>query len=293
MGISSLEQNAKILCDFGLTLNQAKVYVTIVKLGSVQVGEIAKHAQVRREDIYRALPRLEELGLIEKSLGAPVKIHALPLEETLHMLIKRRQDEVSKKMSQLNASADEFLRQYKTHQREPEKESEEAALFSLITGREPVSAKVSTLIKNSRKQIDIVSTRDSLARFLHMNSDLFKKAGRSGVTIRVVTETPREEDPIRKLIKQNISPAREVIDLRHIDSLPGHYMIFDAKEALISASAKVGISESSSLYTKNSGLVEVLQKNFGDVWFFASMPRTIIEPETMAKTRKHTKQVTD
>jgi len=285
MAISSLEQNAKILCDFGLTLNQAKVYVTVVKLGSVQVGEIAKHAQVRREDIYRALPKLEELGLIEKSLGAPVKIHALPLEEALHLLIKRRQDEASQKMSQLNASADEFLKQYNVHKREPEPESE-AALFSLIPEREPLSAKTCALIKNSKKQIDIVSSRNNLAHFLHANSDLFKKAARNGVTIRIVTERPREEDSLHKLIRQGISPIREVIDIRYIDSLPGHYMIFDAKEALIAASAKTSPSESSSLYTKNSGLVKVLQKNFGDIWFFASMPRTVIGPETKANKTK-------
>jgi len=286
MVTSSLEENAKILCDFGLTLNQAKVYVTIVKLGAVQVGEIAKHAQVRREDIYRALPKLEELGLIEKSLGAPVKIHALPLEEALHLLIKRRQDEASQKMSQLNASADEFLRQYKVHKHEPEPESEEAPLFSLIPGREPVSTKTSTLIKNSKKQIDIVSSREDLAHFLHTESDLFKKAARNGVTIRIVTERTHEEDSLQKLIRQSISPAREVIDLRHIDSLPGNYMIFDAKEALISTSTKARPSESSSLYTKNSGLVKVLQKNFGDVWFFASMPRTVINSETGANKTK-------
>ncbi len=268
-----------------MSLNQAKVYVTIVKLGSVQVGEIAKHAQVRREDIYRALPRLEELGLIEKSLDTPVKIHALPLEEALHILIKYRQDEAAEKMSRLNVSAEEFLKQYKAHTREPDSDGEDATLFSILPGRVPVSTKSSSLIKSSKKQIDMVQSRDALARFLNENSDLLKKATRNGVTVRMVTERTDEEDALQRLIRQEISTARELIDLRHVDSLPGNYMIFDAKEALISAK-KAGSSETSSLYTRNSGLVDVLQKNFGDVWFFASMPQTVIEPETPAKKTK-------
>jgi len=271
-----LEENAKILCDFGLTVNQAKVYVTIVKLGSAQVGEISKYSKVRREDIYRALPKLEEMGLIEKSLGAPVKIRALPLEEALNLLIKRRQDEASEKMSKLNVSADEFLKQYKMGK--PEAKLEEAPLFSVIPEKEPLSNKTATLIKNSTRQIDIIASRENLTHFLHMHSELLKKAIRSGATVRIVTERTREEDTVQKVIKQEISSAREAIDLRHIDSLPGQYMIFDAKEALITTSTNAGLLEGACLYTKNSGLIELLQRNFGDIWFFASMPRTVIRP---------------
>lgn len=272
-----MEENAKILCDFGLTVNQAKVYVTIVKLGSAQVGEISKYSKVRREDIYRALPKLEEMGLIEKSLGAPVKIRALPLEEALDLLIKRRQDEASEKMSKLNVSADEFLKQYRMGKPEA-KFREEAPLFSMIPEKEPLSNKTATLIKNSTRQIDIIASRENLTHFLHMHSELLKKAIRSGATVRIVTERTREEDTVQKVIKQEISSAREAIDLRHIDSLPGQYMIFDAKEALITTSTNGGLLEGACLYTKNSGLIELLQRNFGDIWFFASMPRTVIRP---------------
>ena len=50
----------------GLSPNQAKVYQTILKLGNVPVGLIAKSSSVRREDVYKVLPTLEKMGLIEK-----------------------------------------------------------------------------------------------------------------------------------------------------------------------------------------------------------------------------------
>lgn len=280
-----MEENAKILCDFGLTLNQAKVYVTIVKLGSAQVGEISSYSKIRREDVYRSLPKLEEMGLIEKSLGAPVKIRALPLEDALGLLIKHQQDEASQKMSKMNASAEEFLKRLRKGQQQPT--PGETPLFSLIPEKEPVSIKTATLIQNSKKQIDIIAARKNLAHLLHLNSDLFKRAARSGVTTRIVTERTNEEDSLQKLVRENISPSREVIDLRYVDSLPGQYIIFDAKEALITTSTETGLIESSSLYTRNSGLVEVLQKSFGDIWFFASMPRQTMRSDLpTAKTRK-------
>ena len=73
---------------FGLSKNQARIYLAIIKLGSATVGEIASSSGIRREDVYRALPRFEKLGLIEKDLGAPSKIRVVSLESALSGLIK-------------------------------------------------------------------------------------------------------------------------------------------------------------------------------------------------------------
>jgi sugar-specific transcriptional regulator TrmB len=47
----------------GLTLNQAKGYLAILKLEKTTAGQIARFSKVRREDVYRILPTLEEMGL--------------------------------------------------------------------------------------------------------------------------------------------------------------------------------------------------------------------------------------
>ena len=65
-----------LLMGLGLSPNQAKVYQTILKLGNVPVVLIAKSSSVRREDVYKVLPTLEKMGLIEKLLG---KIYSLML----------------------------------------------------------------------------------------------------------------------------------------------------------------------------------------------------------------------
>ena len=97
----SLEEEATKLADFGFTYNQAKIYASIAKLHSASVSAISKMANVRREHIYRTIPKLEKMGLIEKSLGTPSKIKAIPLEEAFSFLIKQRQDEANRKLSAL------------------------------------------------------------------------------------------------------------------------------------------------------------------------------------------------
>ena len=60
----SLDENATILSDFGLTHNQAKVYIAVVQLGIASVSQVSKISKVRREGIYKTLPKLEKMGSI-------------------------------------------------------------------------------------------------------------------------------------------------------------------------------------------------------------------------------------
>ena len=71
----------------GLTPNQAKVYQTILKLGSATFSQISKASSVRREDVYKVLPALEKMGLAEKLLGKPAIIRATPVAGALASLI--------------------------------------------------------------------------------------------------------------------------------------------------------------------------------------------------------------
>jgi sugar-specific transcriptional regulator TrmB len=75
------EDLAKDLAIFGFTLNQAKVYLTIVRAGSISVGKIAESSKLYRQDIYKILPKLQEKGLITKTLGAPIIVMAIPVKK--------------------------------------------------------------------------------------------------------------------------------------------------------------------------------------------------------------------
>ena len=54
----------KALIDLGLSSNESKVYLTLLKLGSTSAGEIAKKSKVYRTNAYEALNRLLEKGLV-------------------------------------------------------------------------------------------------------------------------------------------------------------------------------------------------------------------------------------
>ncbi|MBW3017352.1 hypothetical protein KY316_03180, partial [Candidatus Woesearchaeota archaeon] len=61
--ISMEEVNEKVLEDLGLSKNEAKVYLSLIHLGSSTAGAISKNNKVPRPNVYDALERLKEKGL--------------------------------------------------------------------------------------------------------------------------------------------------------------------------------------------------------------------------------------
>ncbi len=54
----------KVLEDLGLARNEVKVYLTLLRLGSVSVGKITRESGVHRRNVYDALERLSKKGLV-------------------------------------------------------------------------------------------------------------------------------------------------------------------------------------------------------------------------------------
>ncbi len=56
--------NEKIFSDLGLTKNETKVYLTLLKTGSSLAGEITESSGVHRRNVYDVVERLIEKGLV-------------------------------------------------------------------------------------------------------------------------------------------------------------------------------------------------------------------------------------
>src|SRR3989338_6229020 len=59
-----MEQNITDLQNLGFSLNEAKTYLAIIKIGSSLAGKISKEANLDRSSTYAALKLLVKRGLI-------------------------------------------------------------------------------------------------------------------------------------------------------------------------------------------------------------------------------------
>jgi len=267
-----------MLSNFGLTPNQGKVYIAIAKLGMASVSQVSKVSKVRREDVYRMLPKLEKMGLTEKILGKPTKVRATPVEEALSILIKREKDIANKKVSALMAKKEEFLKYFQAYEVRPVSEE---AHFSLIAQREGIINKGRTMVKNAEREIDVITSRDEFIQIFTNYNELLKRVIKKGVKVRVILEVSEREDWILRVIEGYESSGAS-FDLKYTDQPVGHYIIIDYKEALVATSTEVPMGENPCLWTDDNILVGLMQKNFEGIWH-ASVDMKTIETEAVAE----------
>jgi len=277
----SLDENAGMLSDFGLTRNQAKVYLAMAKLGMATVNQVSKMSKVRREDVYRIMPKLEKMGLIEKILGKPTKVRALPMEDALHILIEREQEIANKKVSALMTKKDTILKHYKPSTIKTIEEPH----FAVILQREGIMTKELSMVKKAKIAINIVTSRDKFIQFFNNYDEALKKATKKGIQIRMILNVTEHDDSILTTIKEYES-ARFPVDLKYTDQRSTHCMIVDYKEALVSTTTEPTLRETAYLWTNNSSLVGLLQKNFEGLWH-ASVELKIIETESVTEKLMH------
>jgi len=267
----SLDKNAEVLSSFGLTHNQAKVYIAIAKLDIATVSQVSKASKVRREDVYRILPKLKKMGLVEKILGKPTKIRATPIEEALSILIKHEKDIANKKVSVLMAKKDEFLKHFKAYKVKP---ISEEAHFALISQREGIMNRSLTMVKKAEREIDMITSRDEFIHIFTNYAESLKKAVRKGVKVRVILDVFEHEDSILRILEEYKSSGAS-FDLKYRDQPSGHYIIVDYKEAVVATSIEVPMGENPCLWTDDDNLVGLMQKNFESVWHTSVDVKTI------------------
>src|SRR3989344_3560466 len=80
------------LVRVGLTKNEAKVYLALLKLGSATVVEITKTAKVHRVNVYDVIERLTEKGLISSVIQTDKRIFQPADPDQLLELIKEKEE---------------------------------------------------------------------------------------------------------------------------------------------------------------------------------------------------------
>jgi sugar-specific transcriptional regulator TrmB len=253
------DENTDLLLGLGLTLNQAKVYLAILKLEKTTVGQVAKFSKVRREDVYRLLPALEKMGLVERLLGKPTEVRATRITDALSFLVAEEKGKSDERLVGMRGIVQKLsLKDWK--QELPKEES----IYILIAEKKAILAKTSDLIRNSRKEVALISDKARIMPILAQFSDEYKQAINEGAMIRLIFEGEQPDSLLKEKVKKFIDASSVHIKFHH-DPL-NHFIMSDDKEALITTSKESGLGESPSLWTNNSNLIGVLRTSFESDW---------------------------
>jgi len=89
--------NEKLLQEIGLTNSEIKVYTTLLKSGSIKVGDLMKQLILHRSRVYEAINRLTEKGLVSYVIKNNIKFFEATDPERLLSYIEEQKEKLNEK----------------------------------------------------------------------------------------------------------------------------------------------------------------------------------------------------
>ncbi|MDD1673210.1 MAG: hypothetical protein LUP99_02240 [Methanomicrobiales archaeon] len=258
--LASFEENARVLTRFGLTFNQAKIYLANVELGTTSIEPISKISMVRREDVYRILPKLYDIGIVEKVLGNPTRVRAIPAGKAMTLLVKNRQEASSRELNELALTANEFSKNFRPVI-ETASNSGDDCQFSLISGKHAMREKVLDILEETKEEISAALSGKYLFKFLNNYFEILERSLEKGVTIQIISDAPQDESNCREL-SGKLKSFYENFALRYMDRKQSDYVISDKKIALFNIKEETSSGNVSLLWTNNRNFVSLLTDDF-------------------------------
>ncbi len=142
-----------LLQDAGLTQNEIKAYITLLKTGKSQTGHIIKHSKISSGKVYETLTKLIEKGLVEVVIENNVKQFSATNPESLLLLMKERQERVTKQTEKIKEIIPKLQKLQRT-QFEPES-------VYLIKGFRGIKPIVYRPLKHCKDEVKVMGVRSS------------------------------------------------------------------------------------------------------------------------------------
>ena len=177
-----------MLKHFDLDDIDAQIYLGLLQVGPLSVGNISAKLDIERGKAYRALEKLRSLGLITTTMTNPIICKPVEPREGLTNIIQRKENEFIT-MQKLATKLSDDLKDV-TRKQAPV----EAASVSVVQGRHNIYSRIGKLLSDSESIIYLVTTAKDLIRMYHTSiPEKIKICKANGGTIRIVTDVEDQE----------------------------------------------------------------------------------------------------
>ena len=255
----NFEDQVGTLTRLGLTPNQARVYLILASSAVASASQISKISKLAREEVYRVMAKLQELGLVEVMVEAPTKYRARPLSDGVSILLNRKTEEDKR----LQEEAGNLLKHHTKGTPELTIPEESGSKFSMLRDGMDIQKR-----KQAVKQT--METLDSVTDYLRSVKEqiLYKSAKeilKRGVKIRLVIHYEREnEQQVKEILKQFKSPNFEA---RRCLTKPTAYIaLCDDKVTFLSTELENDFDKETALLSDNACLAKLAKDYFEHMW---------------------------
>ncbi|MDW8034744.1 MAG: helix-turn-helix domain-containing protein [Nitrososphaerota archaeon] len=245
------------LSEYGLTPNETKVFIQLLKLGPITASEIGRSLGISRTEVYNILTSLQNKGIIEASLDRPAKFSAVGFEKALDILI----DAERKKVMAMERNKESLMEIWKNVQ--VPSVLEEREKLQLLKGMEQIYARISDMLNEAKEEVNIVAFGIDLVRaynagVLYKLKDLNKR----NVRVKILTHGISRTSSIISYLKK----YAEIMEVAAQGLSTPYFVIVDNKQLLLftkpPGSSRLERKEATALWTNSNALVQSLKKLF-------------------------------
>jgi len=258
--MSSRHEDIQALTKLGLTVLQAKIYLTLAKSGRTTIKTISQASEIDRSDVYRIVSKLQEKGLVEKTIAKPNTFKAMPIHDGLPMLLRRKAEEYN----EIEAKAKELLQKYEKNN-EKEILQRDESQFILVPKKEAARRKFANAIENTQVSCDMILHWECFRYGMMEDTETWKKTVEKGVKIRFIVYKSKDEKAVSRIVQ--ILKKKGSFKIRYIFTPPpATISIFDKKETIITISPTPHPREAPNLWSNNPSLIAIFQDYFELTW---------------------------
>lgn len=187
--------NSDIFIQLGLTTVQKEVYLSLLSLEKAKVQNVAKYLTIDRAQVYRALTKLEKIGLVQKILTKPINYGAVPLEQAFPILINLKKEEICNIQKEAKKFKDKFDHKKRFSP------SNEPQGYILEIQNLAHEKNVKSLFEEVQKNMDMIFNPEVLKPALITFADDHINALKRGVKVRIIT-SEIDKHNIKKFVER-------------------------------------------------------------------------------------------
>ncbi len=250
------------LKDFGLNSYESKLWIALLSRGVSTAGELSDISNVPRSRAYDVLESLEKKGFIIVKVGKPIKYLAVPPAEVIERVKKKVQQDAEERNQMLSQLKDsDVLGELNVLHTEGIKLVDPTDKSGAFRGREKVHEHLLTMVKNAKKSVTIMTSKDGLDRKYELLANSLKKAAKSGIEIKIVAPQDANKETV-----DNFSQISKVKQLKNLSN--ARFCIVDEKEMLLflTDDQKVHKSYDCAVWVEAPHFVQYFNALFENEW---------------------------
>ncbi|WP_188196428.1 helix-turn-helix transcriptional regulator [Nonomuraea sp. SYSU D8015] len=244
----------RLLEGLGVTVAEEAAYRALLRHGPATLSELAAETGSSAAAIRRMLPRLEDLGLISRVAGRPLRVVATPPTIAIDILVARRQEELTHSRAAAALLATEVAQRSGP---QPEE------VLEVVTGRDAVARRYLQLERGATREL-LVLVHPPYAVDISDDHENRRRAARRGAPVTRGIYSPQafEHPGMLAHTRRAIADGEQA----RLGQVPVKLAVADARTAILPLVSDSDRAVESALVVHPSALLDALVGLFETLW---------------------------